>query len=101
MRVLDAGLVEEIEGAGQDRVADVAVEPRHRAGFDVVHPVADHHLCAALEALEEAWDVVEVVGEVGVGHHNVHALCRRETGKVGASVTAPLLVDNPCAGALR
>ena len=55
----------------EDRVADVAVQPRHRARLDVVHAVADHHLGALLERGDEARDLVEVVGEVGVGHHDV------------------------------
>ena len=44
--VADAGAEEEVQQAGQDRVADVLVQPRHRPGLDVVHAVADHHLGA-------------------------------------------------------
>ena len=35
--------------ARQQRVADVAVQPRHRAGLDVVHAVAHHELGAAVQ----------------------------------------------------
>ncbi len=38
---------------GQQRVADVAVVPGHRARVDVLHPVADHHVGAALQFGEE------------------------------------------------
>ena len=47
---LDAGAEEQVQQAREDRVADVAVQPRHRAGLDVVHAVADHHLGALLAA---------------------------------------------------
>ena len=63
----------------QDRVADVAVQPRHRARLDVVHAVADHHLRAVLERGDEARDLVEVVGQVGVGHHDVARRARRRS----------------------
>ena len=74
--VLDAGAEEQVQQAREDRVADVAVQPRHRAGLDVVHAVADHHLRAVLERRDEARDLVEVVGQVGVGHHDVAAAAR-------------------------
>ena len=45
----DAGAEEEVEDAGEHRVADVAVQPRHRARLDVVHPVAHHQLGAVVE----------------------------------------------------
>ena len=77
--VADAGAEEEVEDAGEDRVADVAVQPRHRAGLDVVHPVADHDLGAVVELGDEARDVVEVVGQVGVGHHDVVARAPRRS----------------------
>ncbi len=78
--VVDAGAEEEVEHAGQDRVADVAVQPRHRARLDVVHPVADHEVGAVLAArATKRGIVVEVVGEVGVGHHDVLAAARRRS----------------------
>ncbi len=71
--VVDAGAEEEVEQARQDRVADVVVQPRHRARLDVVHAIADHHLGAVLKRRDEVRDLVEVVGQVGVGHHDVAA----------------------------
>ena len=77
--VVDAGAEQQVEEARQQRVADVAVMPRHRARMDVLHPVADHHVGAVLQLGDEARDLVEVVGEVGVGHHDVSARARRRT----------------------
>ena len=91
---------EQVEESREDRVADVAVQPRHRARLDVVHPVADHHLGAVLELGDEARDLLEVVGEVGVGHHDVLAAGGGEAGEVGAAVAAAALVDDARAGAL-
>ncbi len=96
--VADAGAEEDVEDAGQDRVADVAVQPRHRARVDVVHPVAHHELGAVVELLDEARDLVEVVGQVGVGHDDVVAARGGEAGEVGAAVAAPRLVHDARAG---
>ena len=76
------------------------MQPRHRARLDVVHAVADHHLRAALQRRDEARDLVEVVRQVGVGHHDVAAARGREAGEVGAAVAAPALDDDARAGLL-
>ena len=47
--VADAGLEEEVQDPAEDRVADVAVQPRHRARLDVVHPVAHDEVGAVVE----------------------------------------------------
>ena len=73
MCVADPRAEEEVEDAGQDRVSDVPVVPRHRARLDVLHPVTHHELVTALEPLDEARNVLEVIGQVGVGHHDVLA----------------------------
>ena len=99
--VADAGAEEEVEDAGEHRVADVAVQPRHRARLDVLHPVAHHELRAVVELLDEARDVGEVVGQVGVGHHDVVAARRGEAGQVGAAVAAPRLEHDERAGVAR
>ena len=88
VRVVDAGAERMFSNPGQQRVADVAVMPRHRARMDVVHPVADHHVGAVLELAQEVGDLVEVVGEVGVGHHDVRAAGGGEPGQIGAAVAA-------------
>ena len=98
--VLDARAEEEVEHPGEHGVAHVAVQPGHGARVDVVHPVAHHQLGTAVEAVDEAGDVLEVVGEVGVEHHDVLALCRREAGQVCAAVAAARLVDHAGAGGL-
>ena len=98
VRVADAGAEEDVEDAGEDRVADVAVQPRHRARVDVVHPVAHDELGALVELLDEARDLAEVVREVGVAHHDVAAARGGEAGEVGAAVAAPRLVHDARAG---
>ena len=99
--VADAGAVEEVERAGEDRVADVLVQPRHGAGLDAVHAVAHDEVGAVLELLEEARDLAEVVGEVGVGHDDVAAAGGGEAGHVGVAVAAAALVDDAGAGLQR
>ncbi len=80
--VLHAGAEEQVQQARQDRVADVAVKPRHRARLDVVHAIAHHELRPAFQLGHEVRDLVEVVGEVGVGHHDV-ATSRRGEARPG------------------
>ena len=53
--VAHAGAEEEVEQAGEQRVADVAVQPRHRARLDVAHAVAHHQLGARLELARRSW----------------------------------------------
>ena len=89
------GVEQHVQEAGEQRVADVAVVPRHRARVDVLHPVADHHVGAALEFGEEVRRLAEVVGQVGVGHQDVLAPGGSETGQVGAPVAALGLVARP------
>ncbi len=89
MGVVDAGPEQQIQEARQQRVADVAVKPRHRPGVDVLHPVADHHVGAVVELGHEPGDLREVVGEVRVGHQDVAAPRDGESRHVGAPV-APL-----------
>ncbi len=61
-------------------------------------PVAHDELGAVVELVDEARNLLEVVREVGVDHHDVVAPGLREAGEVGAPVAAPRLVDDPGAG---
>ena len=79
VRVIDAGAEQQVEEPRQQRVADVAVQPWHGARLDVLHPVADDHVGAVLELGDEARDLVEVVRQVGVGHHDVLGRVRRRS----------------------
>ncbi len=101
VRVANARAEEEVQRAAQQGVADVAVDPVHRAGLDVVHPVAHHELCAVTQLLDEARDLVEWIRHVGVEHHDVLAARRREAGEVGRAVAAPRLVHDARAGGGR
>ena len=100
VRVRHPGLEEDVQDPGEDRVADVAVQPGHRARMDVVHAVAHDQLGALVELGDEAWDLGEVVREVGVGHHDVLAASRGETGQVRAAVAGARLVHDAGAGLL-
>ncbi len=86
--VADAGAEQEVEEAGQDRVADVLVQPRHCAGLDVVHPVAHDEVGAVLKVLHEPRYLAEVVREVGIAHHVVLAARRLEPTEVRCAVAA-------------
>ena len=101
MGVADAGLEEEVERAGEQRVADVLVQPGHRTGLDVVHPVAHHELGTVVELSDEAGDLGEVVGEVGVAHDDVLAAGGSEAREVGGAVAPAGLGDHVSAGGGR
>ncbi len=89
VRVADPRPEEQVQQTGENRVADIAVQPRHRAGLDVVHAVADDHLGALLERRDEARDLLEVIRQVGVGHHDVAPARSGEAGQIRAAVAAP------------
>ena len=91
---------EEVEQAGQDRISDVAVQPRHGSLVDFREAVADHHVGALLERLQEARDLGEIVGVVGVTHEDVGAARGSEAGQVGGAVALARLVHDTRAGAL-
>ena len=58
----------------------------------------DDHLGALLERGDEARDLLEVVGEVGVGHDDVAAGGGGEAGEVGAAIAAPAFEHDAGAG---
>jgi hypothetical protein len=62
--------------------------------MDLGHPVADHELCTPVELREESRDLAEVVGQVGVSHHDPVAAGGVETSEVGAAVAAARLADD-------
>ena len=101
VRVADAGAEEEVQRAAEQRVADVAVDPVHRAGLDVVHPVAHDELRAVAQLLDEVRDLVERIRHVGVEHHDVLAARRGEAREVGRAVAAPRLVHDARPGGDR
>ncbi len=90
----------DVEEAGEERVADAA-QPGHRAGLDTVHAIPDDELRAVVELVDEARNLAEVVGEVGVDHDDVVAARSRQSGQIRAPVAAPRLVDDQRAGGAR
>jgi hypothetical protein len=90
---------EEIENSAEHRVTDVPVQPGHRSRMDVVHTVADHEVGPGLQRLEKARDLLEVIGQVGVGHHHVAPLGGAEACQVGAAIPSAWLVGDVRAGA--
>ena len=96
--VLHTGTKEDVEDAAKDGIAHIAVQPRHGARMDVVHPIADHEVRAILQRLKESGDLSEVVGEIGVSHHHIAATSRFEAGEVGAAIPTTRFVHYPGAG---
>ena len=99
--VIDPGVEEDVEQARQQRVADIAVMPRHRAGLDAAHTVADHKISAGLELGEEPRGLGEVVGEVAVGHQNVVTVGNRQPCHVRLPVASARLLHHRGAGVSR
>ncbi len=97
--VADGRAEEEVQDAGQDRVADVPVVPGHGAGADAaLEAVAHDQLIAGAEALDERVDGAEVVGIVGVAHDDVLAAGSGNARLQGRAVTALGGMDHPAAG---
>ena len=100
MCVADGRAVENVEKAGEDRIPDPA-QPGHRAGLDVLQPVAHDQLGAVVELFDEARDLVEVVSQIRVDHDDVIALRGRETRQIGAAIAAVRLLDDDRSGGPR
>ena len=95
VRVGDLDAEEDVQQARQDRVADMAVEPRHRLAVDRPLEARAHHEVVALrKALDERREVLHRIRLVGVAHHDEVALRDGEPGEVGAAVAGALLADD-------
>ena len=93
--VRDLDAEEEVEHPRQDRVADVAVEPRHRLAVDrPLEARAHHEVVAGRELVDERPELPQRVGLVGVPHHDVVAAGDGEPGEVGAAVARALLAHD-------
>ena len=74
-RVANGRPEEQIEEARHQRIPDPA-QRRHRARLDRAHPVSHHELGAVVQLADEARNLLEVVREVGIDHHDVVAAGR-------------------------
>ena len=94
MEVADGDLEEYLADGGEDGVAEVTVEGRHGSGLDGAgEAVAHDEVVAFVEAGEEAGEMLEVVGGVGVGHEDVFAAGGFDACNEGCSVAAGGDVD--------
>ena len=74
MEVADVGAIEEPAREAQRRVADIAVQLRHRATADAAQEaVAHHQVGAGAELLEEGLQAHEIVAAVGIAHRDIRA----------------------------
>ncbi len=71
--VADRRAIEQVQEPREQRVADPARRARHRARLEPAHAVAHHEPRARVELADEPRDLLEVVGQVGVDHHEVLA----------------------------
>jgi len=72
MDVREAAAEDPVQDPGCDGSPEIAMQGRHRAGLDRPAPAGAHHeLVAVMEALDERCQQAEVVGAVGVAHHDV------------------------------
>ena len=89
---------QQIAQPGEDRVPDVSIQRRHRAGLDTAEEAVPHHeLGAAAQRADERFETAEVVAVVGVGHHDELRTRGRDAGEQRAPV--PLDGDVDHAGA--
>ncbi len=94
VRVVDAGVEQQVQEAREQRVADVPVHATaSRPGWMSLMRSPITMSAPASQLREEARDLVEVVRQVGVGHQDVAPARRGEPGEVGAAVAAHRFVD--------
>src|SRR5207249_2204573 len=81
----------------EDRVADVAVHPRHGAGLDAAfEAVAHDQLIALPEAVDKRIELAEIIGIVGVAHDDIATLGGGDAGLQGAAVTPAFHRHHAC-----
>ena len=81
---------------GQAGVAEVLVQFRHRPRLDfAAEPIAQTEVRPAAELLDEAANVREVVGIVGVAHDDELAAGLVEAAPQGVAVTFEMVRDDP------
>ena len=94
---------EDVEHPGEDRVADEAVQERHRVAVDrALEARADDEVVAGLEAVDERAQLVERIRVVGVAHDDVLAAARRRARRGTRSRSRDAVPDTtiaPCAAA--
>ena len=95
VRVGDACSVEQVQQERQGGIADVAVQPRHRAGFDgATEPGTQDEVGAFGQQPQQLVEAREVVGAVGVADDNDLAARGRDARLVGVAVAAFGHADN-------
>ena len=95
VRVGDLHAEEEVQHPREDRVADEAVQERHRVAVDrPLEARADHEVVARLELVDERRELLQRIRLVGVAHHDVLAARLGEAREVRAPVAAPALGDD-------
>src|SRR5262249_29180637 len=90
MRIADRRVEQDVENACEHRIADIAVLPWHGAGFNVsLEPRSHAQVGAAGELGHHRDGVVEVIGAVGISHHDVTAGRSRHAPLQSRAVAAP------------
>ena len=97
VEVADRDLEEQPADQREHRVAEVAVQRRHRTRRDAaLEPVAHHQVGARRAApATNAADVVECVAVVGVGHQHEPAAGGLDAAAQRGAVAAPRIGDHP------
>lgn len=86
---------EEVEDAGEDRIADVAVMPRHRPGLDTAAEAIPHHqFVPVAKPLDEGFESGEIVGVIGIAHDDEFPLGGIDAGLERAAISTPGSVDD-------
>jgi hypothetical protein len=99
--VRNPGPVEQVHERGQDRRADVAVRPGHRALLDdAAQPAAHHQVVAAPQQVHELAEPGEVVRVVGVSHDDERAARFLDAALERAAVAPDVVPHDPRPGGL-
>ena len=102
MHVADRRVKEDAADPRQDRVADPAVRPRHRARGDAAkESVPDDEVVAAPQPIDERTDGAEVVAGVGVAHDHEVPIGGFDPTDQRVAVATPRHLDHARAELLR
>src|SRR5262245_56759840 len=102
MEVTDLGMEESAADQTEGRVAEVAMEKRHRARRNAASKAVSHDKVAAIaQSRYELIEAREIVTVVGVPHDDVGPARRRNASLQGRAVATLGHGNDPCAGGER
>ncbi len=97
-----ARVKEQSADEAQHRIAEIAIEERHRPGRDAAGKAITHdQRHTATQLRNETVEIAEIVTVIGIAHDDIAATRGGDAGLKGRAIAAPFGGDHPRPGRLR